>query len=158
MEKLLSDAYINEIKNVLFYSSLSTECSKKSLMGFAKFFKNQSDEEYEHSKKLLNHLVYHKINIYLDINYNELFFYDNYLDVSLFVDEILKKSLKREKEGSKNFEEIMKYIENNKMYKHQDIILWFINEQVEEENFFSKLIQKFKNSTVYLLDKELNDT
>lgn len=153
MDTLLSDAYVKEIENTLFYAYLATEFSKKSLMGFAKFFKNQSKEEYIHSQKVLNHLIEHKITISLNINYSD-FIYKEDLN---FVEEALRKSLEREKSGSSYYKELMKYAEENKHYKHQDFVLWFVKEQIEEENFFSKLIVKFENSNVYLLDKELGE-
>ena len=158
MNKLLIDQYFQEIKNSLFYSMLASECSSRSLMGFTKFFNNQSLEEYLHSKRVLDHLLDRKIYF---TNYNitsDNIKTEGYTNVEC-IKEILKESLKREKQNSENFKKIMEKIEKNKEYKHQDMITWFINEQVEEENTFQKLIRKFEASdyNVYLLDKELGD-
>ena len=158
IKQLLINQYFQEIKNSLFYASLSSECSHRNLMGFCNFFKNHSLEEFLHSRKILYHLLNTKISF--PATYNLV---DNISNVKQFNDnnfikEFLNESLKREKENSNNFQKIMEKIEKTKEYVHQDIIMWFINEQVEEKIIFQKLIKKFKTShyNLYHLDKELS--
>ena len=139
VDEWLSKAYIIEMESVLFYAYLSTEFSNRDLKGFAKFFKTHSQEEYEHAQKILQHLITNKIPISLNISHSDYVYGD---DLSTFTWNTLKRSLERETETSNYYKNMMNYIEEKKEYKHQDITLWFIKEQVEEEALFNQLLVK----------------
>ncbi|MCK5732240.1 MAG: ferritin, partial [Tenericutes bacterium] len=73
--------------------------------------------------------------------------------------EVLEASLAHEKEVTRRINSLMKLAYEENDYPSISLLQWYVDEQVEEEDNFSKLIEKVKmvkNAGLYMLDKELS--
>ena len=72
--------------------------------------------------------------------------------------EVLEASLAHEKEVTRRIHNLMKMAIEANDYPTISLLNWYVDEQVEEEDNFSQLIEKVKlvqGAGLYMLDKEL---
>lgn len=135
------------------YLAKASWCEVEGYEGAAKYFYAQSDEERMHGLKL-----FHYINglegkaIAPKISQPPLEF-DSFK-------ALFEESLKQEQETTKSIHELVQFSLEEKDYGTYNFMHWYLDEQVEEENKFRSILDKFKiigddRSGLYLLDKDL---
>ncbi|HCC08227.1 MAG TPA: ferritin [Clostridiales bacterium] len=142
-----------ELYSAHLYIAMAAYCDYENLEGFANFFRVQAEEEKFHAIKFYNFLnqMGSRIIIYgLDEPENN---FSSILDV-------FEKSLAHENFVTKRIYQLMDIASEEKEYATISLLKWFIDEQVEEENNFTGIIQKLKrinndSASLYMLDKEL---
>lgn len=155
-EKLLGE--LNEQLNFEFYSAhvyvaMAAYCSSESLDGFANFFLTQAEEERFHGMKLYNYINAIGQRVVISGMEN---IHNNYQSVL----DCYEGGLKHEKENTRRFYKLMDLAIEEKEHATINILNWFIEEQVEEEDLFDTLIQKLKridkdSSAFYALEQEM---
>jgi len=139
IEELLRKQYFIELENHIFYTLCTCWFQSKNLVGFAHFFKLQAEEEYYHSKKIIDYILERKIKLKA-IGCSIKSTLGDLKDPK----EFINMSYKREKNNSRNFVKIMKLATVNNDFHLQNFLGWFIDEQLEEERLFENVLKKFE--------------
>ena len=153
LRDMLVKQFYKEIENKLIYLNLSTKAHEMGLYGFKHFFNLQSIEEDSHAIKIKDYLLRRNETITqertsLNININM-----DRLDAR----GLIKLSLKQEVSNTISLIKIMKKSEELDDYSVQDFLMWFIREQVEDEEYlFFTILKKFDlDVNIKLIDEDL---
>jgi len=151
--KELNDQMNFEYESANIYLAMAAYCASIDLDGFENFFLVQTEEERFHASKFYSYI--NEVNGRVTISayaepQNE---YESLLDV-------FEKALAHEKIVTERIYKLMDTAQEEREYATISFLKWFIDEQVEEMNMFSKLIQKIKmmgdnNNGLMMLDNEL---
>jgi ferritin len=154
LRDMLIDQFYKEIKNKLIYLNLSSKAHEMGLYGFQHFFNIQSQEEDDHAMKIKNYLLKRNETI-LQEKKETPFNMPNLKEVS--ARELIEIALKQEVSNTNSLSKIMKKSEDLDDYSAQDFLMWFIKEQVDDEEYlFYTILKKFDLSiNIRLIDNEL---
>lgn len=149
----INDQINFEMYSANIYFAMQAYCDSLDLDGFSNFFKVQIQEENYHTTKFYDFLSQTdaRINIgAIDAPSNN---YESLLDA-------FKKALAHEKKVTKRIYNLMNIATEEKEHATISLLKWFIDEQVEEEDTFTKLIKKLQrigdnSAALYMLDTEL---
>ena len=151
LESAINEQLNYEIESAHIYLAMAGYISTLGLEGFESWFMVQYEEEIAHAKKFINYVNERggrvQIKGFIDPE-NE---FKSLLDV-------LEISLSHEKEVTKRINNLMKIAYEVQDYAAISFLQWYIDEQVEEEDNFNKLIEKVKlvkDLGLYQLDKEM---
>jgi ferritin len=155
MDKKLVDAIneqINyEIESAHIYLAMAGYVATLGLDGFENWLMIQYQEELAHAKKFINFVNERGDRVHITGFKDPQNEFDSLLDV--FV-----TSLAHEKTVTARINNLMKIAHEVSDYASVSFLQWFVDEQVEEEDTFGKLIDKIKlvkDAGLYMLDKEL---
>ena len=155
MNKRLEDA-INvqlnfEIESAHIYLAMLGYVASLGLAGFENWLAIQYDEELDHAKKFMRYVNERGGRVVIKG------FEDPKVDYTSLL-EVFETALNHEFEVTRRINSIMKIAHEEEDYATISFLQWFIDEQVEEEDNFSTLIDKIKlvkDAGLYMLDKEL---
>lgn len=157
MKKKVVDAVNKQIQaefeSAYLYLAMSAHFETENMAGFAHWMRIQWEEEIQHAFKFYNMLIDRDEKVKL-------------LPISEPKDdfgsslEVFQKSLDHEKEITKKINDLYGLAVEEKDYPLQNLLQWFIDEQVEEENNVRDIIQQLKmigdNGTgLFMVDREL---
>lgn len=119
-----------------YYLAAAAWCENTGYEGAAKFFYTQSDEERQHMLKFIHYL--NSVNSAPQIsavkpppkNLKSL-------------EAICKMALQNEQAVTKLIHKIVDLAQKEKDHNTYNFLQWFVTEQVEEENQFETILQKF---------------
>ena len=117
------------------YLAMSYWCDVHHHAGFASFFKKQAGEELEHAKKILKHLadrdVVPKIGAVAAPagNFKALI-------------ETAQAAFDFERANTAGIHAAYEVVQAEKDYPAQVLLHWFINEQVEEEDWSAEMVER----------------
>lgn len=157
MKKKVVDAVNKQIQaefeSAYLYLSMSAHFETENMTGFAHWMKIQWEEEIQHAFKFYNLLINRDEKVKL-LPLQEP---KNGFGSAL---EVFQDSLDHEKSITKKINDLYGLAVDEKDYPLQNLLQWFIDEQVEEENNVRDIIQQLKligdNGTgVFMLDREL---
>ncbi|MGS0971839.1 MAG: ferritin [Candidatus Izemoplasmataceae bacterium] len=155
MDKKLVDA-INtqlnfEIESAHVYLAMAGYVATLGLDGFENWFMIQYEEELAHAKKFINYVNDRGERVHItgfETPKNDF--------KSLL--EVFETSLAHEKEVTRRINNLVDIAHELKDHAAISFLNWYVDEQVEEEDNFSSLIDKIKlvkDAGLYMLDKEL---
>jgi len=152
IEKKLNEQIEREAYAAFFYYSVASWMDEQGYTGATNFFFGQGDEEWEHMKK-----IFHFVNradgrvVVPSIKQPPKEFQS--------FREAFKQSLENEKSVTKSIHEIVDLCLSEKDYTTFNFLQWYVDEQLEEEDLFSTLLDKIDiledSKGFYLLDQEL---
>ncbi len=142
-----------EFWSAYLYLSMSTWCAHEGLPGFANWFKVQFQEEQDHALKFMNYLI-------AKGNKVELMPIEK-VDTSW--DSVLKAfqdTLEHERVVTSLINNLVSIARKENDFATENMLQWFVNEQVEEEETAKSMIDGLKligsnGFGVYTMDKEL---
>ena len=139
MTAQLNEQMKNEFFSAYFYLSMAAWFSAKNLDGFANWFTVQAQEERDHALLIMNYVgrVGAKVE-FLPIEAPKTGF-ESPLD-------ICKKTLSHEQLVTSMIYKLMDTAQEERDYKTIQFLQWFVNEQVEEEENASGLIERLKTA------------
>ncbi len=140
-----------EIESAFVYMAMKNYLETLSLDGFVNWFDIQFQEEMAHAQKFMNYLNDRGGRV-------EILGFPNPRNEFASVLEVLETSLAHEKEVTRRIHALVKTATEENDYPTVAMLQWYVNEQVEEENNFTRLIEKVKlvkDAGLYMLDKEL---
>lgn len=155
---LINEQIWLENQSSCYYLDLGIEFSKKGFNGISRFFFKQSDEERSHMLKLI-HFVLERNETPIIPQYNYMEKFEEPFDVLFhFI-----CSLDQEKEITNHVSKIIYKSRDKSDIVTENFMLWFVNEQREEESKFNDIIHKLKmvgdnGLSVYEIDKELGSS
>jgi len=151
LENAINEQLNFEIESAHIYLAMAGYISTLGLDGFESWFMVQYEEELAHAKKFINYVNNRggrvQIKGFIDP--------ENEFKSLLSVMEI---SLGHEKEVTRRINNLMKIAHEVADYAAISFFQWYVDEQVEEEDNFFKLIEKIKlvkDAGLYMLDKEV---
>lgn len=145
----------NEYDNAFLYLSIASWFEQKSLKGFAHWNFIQYQEEQEHALKFYNYLLERQGEAIVDAVAKPQKDWNSVIDV-------FKDILAKEKETTENIYKLYEIALEEKDYTTQGFLKWYLDEQVEEEENASTILEKLEmigdsKSALVLLDKELGE-
>lgn len=157
LNKKIEDAINNQINAELWsaylYLSMSLDCASKGLQGAANWFEIQYQEEQAHAMKFKNYIISRggkaKLQPIAEVQ----------TEWALLLD-IFKDTLVHEQHVTALLNNIYMIALDEKDVATQSMLKWFIDEQVEEEENATSMIDALKmigdnGYGLYMLDKEL---
>jgi len=141
LSKKMEDALNKQLNAEMFsgylYLSMSADFETKALTGFAHWMAVQAKEELEHAKKFYHYILERggKVKLaQIDAPKNE---WDSPL--SAFSD-----AYEHEKKITKSIYELLELAQQEKDYATQEMLQWFVKEQVEEEAQTQLIVEQLK--------------
>lgn len=149
----LNEQIAQEYYAFYLYLAMAEYFEEKGLIGFAHWMKIQSNEEKTHAEKICKYMNERGWRVHLKTIKEPPFEWAT-------PQNCFEEAYKHEQFVTHNIYNIMDMAIEAKEYPTQIMLHWFVNEQVEEEQQFKQILDKFeliKNSTTALLflDKEL---
>lgn len=139
-EKLLDEMnkQLNyELFSAYYYTAMEVYCSEKQLDGFANFFKEQTKEELDHARMFFDFIQRKNGKIVLDtIDKPDSDFEDLY--------DVFKKGYEHEQFVTSRIYKLMDIATDEREHSTISFLNWFVDEQVEEEETFQKIMDKIK--------------
>lgn len=153
MLKELNDQLNKELYSSYLYLSMSSFLYGLNYDGMASWMKIQSSEEYGHAMKYFDYI--NKIGgkvILQKIDKPE-----NVWDSPL---KVFEETLRHEKFITNSINQLANLASDEKDHATMSFLNYFINEQIEEEDTATKILEKFKligdnKGGLYILDREL---
>ena len=155
MNKKLVDAIntqINyEIESAHVYLAMQSYISTLGLDGFENWFGIQFEEELAHARKFIKYMNDRGARV-------EIRGFEDPRNEFSSILEVLEVSLAHEKGVTDRINNLMTIAHEVKDYAAVSLLQWYVDEQVEEEDNFTRLIEQVKlvkDAGLYMLDKEL---
>lgn len=153
MQKAINNQIKNEFDNAYLYLSFSTWFKENDLLGFSNWNFVQFKEEETHAFKFLNYIMDRQGKVELE----QIEKPANQWKDSV---EIYKLILTREEETTKAIYDLYKLAQDENDYTSLGFLKWYLDEQVEEENNATEILNKLEmlgdsRSGLILLDSEL---
>lgn len=148
------NAQINaEMWSAYLYLSMSVDAEAKGLKGVANWFYVQFQEEQDHARILMNYILSRDAEVHLQPIAEVRTSWDSPL-------EMFRDTLEHEQKVTAMINNLAAIAAGDKDYASSNMLVWFIDEQVEEEETAREMIgaceavegNKFG---LYMLDKEL---
>ena len=133
---LLHDQIAMEANASNYYLYLSSWCKVNGYDGASSFFQNHSTEEREHMLKIIHYLNDLKINVVIPS-------ISKPLQKTKTLEQTLKNSLTNEQKVTKSIDKIYGVAQNENDNRTSIFLEWFVREQIEEEDLFESILQKF---------------
>ncbi|WP_459129192.1 ferritin [Guggenheimella bovis] len=135
--KKINEQIAMEIHSANFYLNMSAFLQDEGLDGMAHWLYIQHIEELDHAMKLYHYIIQRGEKAEILAIEKPVRKFENVLDV-------WKKGLEHEKLITKSFHEMMDIAMENKEYQALTLIQWYLDEQIEEEDNFSGIIDKLE--------------
>jgi len=140
-----------EIESAHVYLAMAGYVATLGLDGFENWFMIQYEEELSHAKKFINYLNERGERVHITGFETPRNDFDSLL-------EVFEVSLNHEKEVTRRINNLVSIAHDVKDYAAISFLNWYVDEQVEEEDTFGKLIDKIKlvkDAGLYMLDQEM---
>lgn len=148
------NAQINaELWSAYLYLSMSMDAEAKGLKGIANWFAVQFREEQDHARILMNYIISRDADV-------KLLPIDEVRTQWASPLEMFKDTLEHEKVVTDLINKLAAIAADDKDFASANMLIWFVNEQVEEEESARDMIAACESVEgnkfgLYMLDKEL---
>lgn len=137
ISKKLNDAINQQIgeefKASHGYAQMAAYFNKKGLLRLSEMFFDQSEEEREHAMKFVHYLLDVEGNVAIPAIPTLPNEFES-------VKAVFETALNWEKEVTSNINHLMDLAIAEKDYASQSFLVWYVDEQIEEENTMSNLL------------------
>lgn len=153
IEKALNYQINRELYSAYLYLSMSSFLKERGLDGYAKWFLLQAQEERDHALIIYNYVHRCGGTVVLDAIEAPPADFDG-------VRGVLEQTAEHEALVTGLINDIVTLAQEEKDHKTASYFMWFVDEQVEEEDNAANNLQKFDmvgtdGKGLYLLDKEM---
>ncbi len=153
MEDALNEQVNAELWSGYLYLSVSYDMDDKGYEGFASWFAVQAKEEFKHAERIMKFISERGGKVKL-MPINEV------KQVWSSPKEAFEDSLQQEKIVTGRIYYLMDIAIELKDYATQNLLKWFVDEQIEEEETPRKILEKLNRiegipAALYALDKSL---
>jgi ferritin len=154
MATALNKQVNDELWSAYLYLSMSYDMKDKGWNGISHWLFVQSKEEFEHAQRIMDYIVS------VDGKVKLLPIKDEVQQEWNSPKDIFENSLLNEKKVTEKIHILMDLAIELKDYATKNMLKWFIDEQVEEEDTVRGILQTMKiidgdKSAMYLFDKKL---
>jgi ferritin len=141
LSKKMQDALNDQANYEAFASSaylaMAAWCESQGMAGCAFFFFEQSAEETTHYLKMLKYVIEAGGTAEVQTINGPQATFKSILDA-------FETAMGHEKEVTKRINKLMTQAVGEKDYATQNFLQWYVEEQLEEENLFQGILDKFK--------------
>lgn len=142
-----------EFWSAYLYLSMSTHFAAEGLPGIANWFKVQFQEEQDHALKFMNYVIAKGNRVELAPIEKVATKWDTIIAA-------FKDTLEHEKVVTSRIHELVAMAREEKDFATENMLQWFVNEQVQEEEVAQSMIDSLKligdnGFGIYTIDKEL---
>lgn len=153
LEQAINDQIQAEIYSAYLYLAMSAYCEDISMPGYAHWLRVQSEEEIEHAMKFFHYVNERGGRVILQAIQQPEAEFDSPLDVA-------KQTYEHEQKVTSLIHDLYALAVEEKDYAAQVFLQWYIDEQVEEEDNATRLVEMFemvKDSPngLFMLDQKL---
>ncbi|MCP5048807.1 MAG: ferritin [bacterium] len=153
VEDALNKQINEEFYSAYLYLSMAAYTEQRNLMGFAHWFKIQVQEEWAHMVKIQKHIQDRGGEVRFDAIRQPPQKWNSPID-------IVQGAVNHEENITECFNKLMDIVVAEKDYAAHNLVNWFIDEQVEEENTAHQVLEKLKligdsGPALLMLDNEL---
>ena len=139
LEDMLNEQVKNEFYSAYYYLTMAAWFTSKNLSGFANWYTVQVQEERDHAMAMMNYIL--RVGGKAEFRAIDA----PPAEFSSPMD-IFEKTLEHEQKVTGLINDLMSAAVDERDFKTQHFLQWFINEQVEEEENATGLIEKLKIS------------
>ncbi|MFX1500007.1 MAG: ferritin [Promethearchaeota archaeon] len=137
MNELMNKQIVEELRSAYIYLGMAAWALEKGLKGLTKFMTIHAEaEEYKHAMKFVNYIQETGGRVKYGTIESVSTDYEN-------VEELLKAAIQHEEHITNKIKELMDLATSKNEYYTYDLLNWFIQEQIEEENLFNDLYNDF---------------
>ncbi|MGH2687449.1 MAG: ferritin [Actinomycetota bacterium] len=149
----INDQVTNEMQSSYAYLAMGDYCESVGLEGFAKWLRNQSDEEQGHAEKFRTYILDRGERIHHETLNAPTAEFDS-------IEQVFEAALENEQSVTRAINDLYGLAEQEKDFATQAFLDWFVLEQVEEERTVTAILDWIKRigSTeqgLFLLDEKL---
>ncbi|MEX2601534.1 MAG: ferritin [Balneolaceae bacterium] len=153
INKALNEQIKHELDSSYLYLSMASHCEALNLNGFASWMQSQSMEEYDHAMKFYHFLHERGAEV-------ELLPIDKPPKSFGSPIELFEKALENEQKVTRLIHKLYEIALDESDYPAQVMLHWFIEEQVEEENMVTEIIEQLKlagdkGAALLMMDRQL---
>ena len=134
--QLLHEQIGNEANASNYYLYVPSWCKVHGYDGSSSFFQKHSTEEREHMLKIIQYLNDLKIDSVIPQIQKPT-------QKMKSLEQVCKASLDNERKVSKAIDKIINTAQNENDHRTNFFLEWFVHEQIEEEDLFESILQKF---------------
>ena len=153
IEKALNDQIAMEAHASAYYLAMASWCEQKGFEGSAAFFYKQADEERMHMMKIfryVNEADGHALSPAVKQPSHNFSSFGSLFEIAL----------EHEKKVTQSIHELTKLAHELNDFRTLNLLQWFVDEQLEEENQMQIIIDKLQligenGVGLYMLDSEL---
>jgi len=149
----LNEQINKEIYSAYLYLSMASWFHSVGLPGFANWMELQYQEELDHAKKFYDYIVDRGDKVILQA-------IDTPKNEWKSTEEVIKQTLEHEQFVTESINNLIDISISEKDYMTNNLLQWFIAEQVEEEASVSEILDKLKlvsnsGNGIFMLDSEM---
>jgi ferritin len=153
MEEALNKQINEEMFSFYLYLAMSADFESKSLMGFSHWMKTQAQEELLHALKFYNHILERGGHVELQAIAQPKKQWSSPLNA-------FEEALAHEEHITTCINDLMTVAIEEKDHAAQNLLKWFVDEQVEEEANATEIVDKLRmigdhGPMLLMQDKEL---
>lgn len=153
MEKALNEQLNAELASSYIYLSLAAYCESENLEGFASWMQVQAQEEVVHAMKIYGHIHSRGGRVLLTTIEGPQTSWKS--PTSGF-----EAAFDHEKKISKRINDLVELANSESDHASQQFLMWFVAEQVEEEDSVGRVVGKLKMvkeaaGGLFMMDREL---
>lgn len=153
LQKVFNDQINAEFWSAYLYLSMAMDAETKGLKGVANWFRIQFQEEQAHATIFINYMVSRDAKVELQPIEAVPTEWASPL-------EMFRNTLAHEQKVTAMINNLAALAKNADDYASANMLIWFVNEQVEEESNARDMIQAFdavegNKFGLYMLDKDL---
>lgn len=155
VENALNEQIKNELYSAYLYLSMSAHFEAKNLRGFAHWMRLQGQEEVSHALKIFDFVHDRGGRVTLQAIDKPPTDFQSPLDV-------WQQALDHERKVTAMIEQLYALAVKESDYATQNVMQWFVDEQVEEEKHASAVVEQLKMigdsaPALLLLDRQLGE-
>lgn len=152
LTKLLNEQINNEMSSSYVYLAMAAWFEQTPYAGFAQWMFTQSREETMHALKFYQYLADRDAKVELQPIAKPKADFKSPLDV-------FQQSLKQEEKVTQQINDLYEVAEQVKDHASKNLLLWFLNEQMEEEKIVRDMLDRLKlagndPASLLVLDRE----
>jgi ferritin len=152
LAKLLNEQINNEMSSSYIYLAMAAWFEQTPYSGFASWMFNQSREETMHALKFYQYVVDRDAVVVLQPIAKPKAEFKSPI-------EVFEMSLKQEQKVTQQINDLFEVAEQVKDHASKNLLLWFLNEQMEEEKTVRDMLDRLKlagndPASLLVLDRE----
>ena len=153
MLKALNKQITEEVASAYIYQAMSADCKSKNFEGAAAWFAMQTQEELAHAQKIYDFIYERGGKVTLEAIPAPPATWDS-------LTACFEHAYKHETYITSCIHKLAKQARDEDDFASENMLQWFVNEQVEEEATADEIVQKLKmigdsKPHLYMFDKEL---
>jgi ferritin len=153
MEAAINEQINAELYSAYFYLAMSAWCENHNLKGFANWLRVQYQEETAHGLKFLDFVLGRNGNVVLKKIETPTAKWKSIIDV-------FENVLKHEQYITSLINKLVQISNEEKDFATNNMLQWFVNEQVEEEANATEILEQLKifegkGAPLFMMDREL---